>query len=326
MTTGQDYAEDRLAMLTALVNGDVPLAHRVALGLLGDGVPFDDIAVDVLGPVQSELGRRWAAGDLGIAHEHAASSAVEDLLIRLGAVAESPRGPGIVVASSEHDAHSLGARLVASALALEGYRVMFLGASVPPHDLTEFLEMQDPLALALSCSIPTALAAAARSVAAAHELGIPVVGGGSALKTDARATVLGFDGRASSPRQAVEILRRWEHAVPDPLGRAPSVRPGWESLMTFGPELAAAAMQAHPVGAIPGMALHAELFRVLQVLESALTVADPTIAAQHVEWLRSTGPAHGFALVDIDAVLSALATVLATPLPDGAELLRDALG
>ena len=63
--------DERFAMLAALVNGDVPLAYRLAVELLAQGVPFDDIAVDVLAPVQAELGRRWAAGDLGIADEHA---------------------------------------------------------------------------------------------------------------------------------------------------------------------------------------------------------------------------------------------------------------
>ena len=66
------------------------------------------------------MGRRWAAGDLGIADEHAASAAVDDLLVRLGATAESPSGPAVVVASAEHDAHALGGRVVASALALDG--------------------------------------------------------------------------------------------------------------------------------------------------------------------------------------------------------------
>ena len=131
--------DERLAMLAALVNGDVPLAYRIAVELLAHGVPFDDIVIDVLSPVQAELGRRWAAGDLGVADEHAASAAVDDLLVRLGATAESPSGPAVVVASAEHDAHALGGRVVASALALEGYRVMFLGASLPAADLADFL-------------------------------------------------------------------------------------------------------------------------------------------------------------------------------------------
>lgn len=202
--------DERFAMLAALVNGDVPLAYRLAIELLAQGMPFDDIAVDVFAPVQAELGRRWAAGDLGIADEHAASAAVDDLLVRLGATAESPRGPAVVVASAEHDAHALGGRVVASALALEGFRVMFLGASVPAADLGDFLDLQQPLALALSCSMPTALVAAARSVAAAHDLGIPVVGGGRVLATHDRATRLGLDALARLPGDAVRILRAWE--------------------------------------------------------------------------------------------------------------------
>ena len=66
--------DERLAMLAALVNGDVPLAYRIAVELLAHGVPFDDIVIDVLTPVQAELGRRWATGDLGVADEHAASA------------------------------------------------------------------------------------------------------------------------------------------------------------------------------------------------------------------------------------------------------------
>lgn len=325
-TAARDHVDERLAMLTALVNGDVALAHRIVLGLLGNGVPFDDIAVEILGPVQTELGRRWAAGDLGIAHEHAASAAVEDLLLRLGAVSESPRGPGVVVASAEHDAHALGGRVVASALLLEGYRVMFLGPSVPARDLAEFLDMQQPLALALSCSIPTALAGAARSVAAAHQLGIPVLGGGSALPTDARAATLGFDARASMPRDAVDILRGWEHSIPDPLGTPPAPLSEWTSLAALAPGLVAAAVHAHPIAPIPGMVLAEELHRVLQGVESALTVGEPAIIDDHVDWLRESGPAHGFERPDIDAALGALALAMDTPLPDGAAVLRTALG
>lgn len=326
MTTSHDHGDERLAMLTALVSGDVALAHRITLGLLGSGVPFDDIAVEILGPVQVELGRRWAVGDLGIAHEHAASAAVEELLLRLGTVAESPHGPGIVVASAEHDSHALGARVVASALTLEGYRVMFLGASVPAGDLAEFLEMQDPLALVLSCSIPTALAGVARSVAAAHEVGVPVLGGGSALTTETRARALGCDGWATMPRDAITILKRWEVSAPDPFRTAPEPPNDWTSISTLGPLIVAEAVQAHPVGPVPGMAFTEELLRVLQAIESALTVHEPSIIDGQIDWLRATGPAHGFMRADIDAALHALADAMEPSLHDGATALRRALG
>ena len=207
----------RLGMLAALVGGDTSLAFRITTDLLSEGVPFDAIVIDVLGPVQAELGRKWAAGDLGIADEHAASAGIDELLVRLGATVEAPSGPTVVVASAEHDAHALGGRIVASALSLEGFRVLFLGASVPAADLADFLELHQPLALALSCSIPTALVGVAGSVAAAHESGVPVVAGGRALAGGERAVRLGVDAFARVPHDAVEILQAWELSPPDHL-------------------------------------------------------------------------------------------------------------
>ena len=139
---GTALSDERLAMLAALVNGDVSLAYRLATELLAHGVGFDEIVGDVFGPVQAELGARWAAGDIVVADEHAASAAVEDLIIRLGATVEAPTGPAVVVAAAERDTHALGARVVASALSLDGFRVLFLGASVPAEDLGDYLEVQ----------------------------------------------------------------------------------------------------------------------------------------------------------------------------------------
>jgi methanogenic corrinoid protein MtbC1 len=324
-----DRAKDseRLAMLAALVDGDVPLAYRIAVELLAHGVPFDDIVIDVLSPVQAELGRRWAAGDLGIADEHAASAAVDDLLVRLGATAESPSGPAVVVASAQHDAHALGGRVVASALALEGYRVMFLGASLPATDLADFLELQRPFALALSCSISTALVGAARAIAASHELDIPVVGGGRALPTHERATRLGFDALAHVPGDAVKILRAWELSPPGSLNPAPGPIPERVAFATRSHALVAAAMAAMAATTVGDAtpALAEEMQRVLQVVESALLVEEPALIEEHVAWLRETGPAHGFSRASVDEVLAALAGAMNGDLQRAGAVLREAL-
>jgi methanogenic corrinoid protein MtbC1 len=318
-------AAERVAMLAALVDGDVPLAYRLALELLGYGVPFDDIVVDVLAPVQAELGRRWAVGDLGVADEHAASAAVEDLLVRLGATAERPDGPAVVIVSPEHDAHALGGRVVASALALEGFRVLYLGASVPATHLGDFLEMQEPFALALSCSVPTALVGAARSVGVAHELGIPVVAGGRALPSAERASRLGIDALAEAPADAVRILLSWELSPHDRLAVAPGPVAEHAALVRLGHALIAGAIDA-TTDADSTTAGHVEeLRRVLQVLESSLLLQEPGLEAEHVQWLRATGPVHGFATADIDAALGALADAMDGDLQRAGAALRTAL-
>jgi methanogenic corrinoid protein MtbC1 len=320
-TTG----EERLAMLAALVNGDVPLAYRLATELLAHGVPFDDIVVDILGPVQIEVGRRWAEGDLGVAYEHAASAAVEELLVRLGATAEAAFGPTVVVACAPGDAHALGSRVVASSLALDGFRVLFLGASVPSGDLADFLELHQPLALALSCSVATALAGAARSVAAAHEAGIPVVGGGRALADGARATRLGVDAFAASPSEARAVLREWDLAPPDEFAAVPEPIPEHASLADRTHALVANALDAASNGDGPAFALADELRRALDVVEGSLLVDDPDLLRSHVRWLQDTGPAHGFARPLVDAALHALADGMSGDLARAGNALRVAL-
>ena len=52
------FADERLALLAALVNGDAALAFRVAQDCLSDGVSFDRIVDDVLQPVQERSEER----------------------------------------------------------------------------------------------------------------------------------------------------------------------------------------------------------------------------------------------------------------------------
>lgn len=317
--------DERLAMLAAVVNGDVTLAYRLATQLLGQGVPFDDIVVDVFSPVQAELGSRWAAGDLGVADEHAASAAVYELIVRLGAIAEEPTGPTVVVACPERDAHALGARVVASALALEGFRVLFLGASVPADDLEDYLELHRPLALALSCSIPSALVGAARSVVAAHRVGVPVVGGGRAFTTERRALRLGIDAVGRAPSDAVNRVRAWEDSPPDCLADDPAPVPEQRVLADRSQRLIATALDAATNDGTGGDGLSDELARVLQVVEGVLLLDEPGLIDEHIEWLRDTGPAHGLRQASLDDALSALAAAMDGDLQRGGHVLRAAL-
>ena len=321
----RSYADERLAMLAALVNGDVTLAYRLATQLLADGVPFDDIAIAVLRPVQAELGQRWAAGDIGIAFEHAASAAVHELLIRLGAIAQEPTGPTVVIASPEADAHALGARVVACALALEGFRVLFLGASVPAADLEDFLDFHRPLALVLSCSMTSALVNAAGSVTAAHRVGVPVVGGGSAVTTEQRASRLGIDALALVPSDAVERLRAWETLPPDPLATEPEPVAEQRGLADRSQRLIAIALDAVGNDEMRRHSLSEELARVLQVVEGALLLDEPGLLAEHIEWLRETGPAHGLPRASLDDALGALAAAIDGDLQRAGRLLSAAL-
>lgn len=319
------FADERLAMLAALVNGDTALAFRVAQDCLSDGVAFDRIIDHVLQPVQETLGHRWAEGELGIADEHAATAAIEELLVKLGATAEPPSGPTVVVVSAPGDTHSLGIRAVSGALALEGFRPLFLGTSVPAAELRDFLEFHQPFALALGCSIPAALAGAAAATRAAHGVGVPVLGGGRALGDGTRAAPLGMDAFARTPAEAVGQLRRWEASRPDRLAPTVEPIPEHDHLLERAPALLAAALDGFPL-ASSRVAIGDELTRLLAIVEAAILLDEPEMIDEHLSWLRDTGAAHGVDTGELDASLRTLAGAMDGDLQRAGEFLRCAIG
>lgn len=324
MTAREDVGleDERLAMLAALVDGDVILATRIASSLLDRGVPLDEVIGEVLRPVQADVGARWAQGDLGIAYEHAATGAIEELLVRLSATTGTASGPTVVVAGPELDPHALGARAVAAACTLDGFRVCYLGPSLPAPDLEEYLEIQMPMALVLSCAVPTALASAARSIEVAHRLDVPVVGGGRAFGPGGRGLRLGLDALAATTAEAVAVLRYWETDPPADLAPVPPPVPEATTLAERRPWLVTGALgAAGDVGTKAG-ALSAELGRVLDVIEGALLLDDPGVLAEHLEWLRATSAAHAVPGSVLAAALRGLATELEEAAPRAAALLR----
>jgi methanogenic corrinoid protein MtbC1 len=305
---------ERLALLSALVDGDAAFAFRLATKLLDDGVSFEQLVTEVLAPVQHEVGRRWAMDDLGIADEHAASAAVEELVIRLGATLDPPRGPKVVLACAEHDMHALGSRVVASLLRLDGFRALPLGASIPPRHLADYLEVQEPLALALSVSVPGALADAARSIAVAHDKGVPVVAGGQAFGgRETRARRLGADAFAATPGGALEVLRAWEVAPPKTLAPAPAPIREHDALQSL----------RRGIPDVQPGALADEMRRLVAVVESALLVDDPTLVADQLVWLRETAPAYGIAESVVDEAVRTLHDAVPTDASRARALLRE---
>ena len=94
------------------------------------------LVFDVFGPLLGRIGNEWASGELCVASEHLGSTLVReslsDLLRRL------PRSSGgqlALVTTPEGELHELGALLSAVAIALEGYRVLYLGPNSPAVEI-----------------------------------------------------------------------------------------------------------------------------------------------------------------------------------------------
>ena len=310
----------RIALLAALVDGDLDTAYRVASGLLDEGVAFEALVAEVLGPVQQELGMRWADGDLTVADEHAATAATEDLVTLLSGGLTPATGPVVVVVCPEGDAHSLPARVVSAVLSLRGYRSVLLGASLPAADLGDYLERQAPLAVALSVSMAAALYRSVASIASAHALGVPVVVGGRALRDDELvARRLGVEAWASSADAAANLLDDWQANGPPPLAPAATIPDECRAIDAHRAALLAAAVR--PEDAETGRDLVDEVSRLLDVVQGALALDAPSLLADQLAALREARNVGGTSHAVLDRVLTRLTDAAAGPLPETAALL-----
>lgn len=197
---------------SAVVDGDEYAAAAAVFEAIDAGMTPEDALLEVIAPVQHRVGSEWAANRLTVAQEHAATAINDRVIAALAhhpASASTPEAGRVTVACIDGEWHALPARLLAEVLRLRGWQVDFLGAQVPTPHLIAHVHRTGPVAVALSCSIPTGLPTAHAAITACQAAGVPVIVGGAAFGPDGRrARLLGADAWGPDARAAAESLRR----------------------------------------------------------------------------------------------------------------------
>jgi diguanylate cyclase (GGDEF)-like protein len=271
-------------------------AIRIALDLLDNRVPREQIVVDLLGVAQREVGRRWHRNELTAADEHLATGVAAAALDALASETRpTERGGLTVVTCAEGDWHSLAAQMLGETLREHGVGVTVLGASTPAEVVAEFLARSGGDSLAISCSLPIFLPGAVRLVDAAHRQGIPVIVGGRAFGSDPnRAARCGADGWAMTAKEAVAILDGWR-ATPPPITREPTpldaaaVRLAAQADALGGAALDGLTARFPPMAGYDERQLahtREDLVFIVQFLAAAVLAADQTIFSEFLEWLQ----------------------------------------
>ena len=92
----------------------------------------------VVGPLLERVGELWEAGEMRPAQEHVVSTAVRQVLDWLLGRYEAPSSaPLAVVGTPSGELHEFGAMLAAVAAADAGWRVLYLGPSLPSEEIAE---------------------------------------------------------------------------------------------------------------------------------------------------------------------------------------------
>lgn len=109
----------------------------------------------MIGPLAVRIGELWQNGTITAAHEHFASAVIRNFLIRHSKpYAMSGTTPTIVVATPAGQIHELGAVMAAAAANDLGWRVIYLGTSLPALEIAGAVLRNQARALALSIVFP----------------------------------------------------------------------------------------------------------------------------------------------------------------------------
>jgi DNA-binding transcriptional MerR regulator/methylmalonyl-CoA mutase cobalamin-binding subunit len=109
----------------------------------------------LIGPLVRQIGELWRDGSITAAHEHFASAVIRNFLVRnYKPFAYSHEMPTLVVATPAGQLHELGAVMVAAAANDLGWRVIYLGTSLPAAEIAGAAAQNHARAVALSIVYP----------------------------------------------------------------------------------------------------------------------------------------------------------------------------
>ena len=133
---------DQAALESALQQGSV------ALGALG-------VVKNIIAPVTQSVGELWIEGTITAAHEHFATNIIRGFLWNAG----KPYGniqdaPTIIVGTPAGQLHELGALMAAAIASNLGWRVTYMGASLPAAEIAGAAIQSKAKAVALSLVFP----------------------------------------------------------------------------------------------------------------------------------------------------------------------------
>lgn len=151
MTQALPYVEAALAAVERL--------HAAALEtmLARAAVIFSPQTVvnEVIVPLLYDLGDLWHKGVLRVTHEHLASAVIRTTLGHLSrGFAPSATAPRLVVTTPAGQLHEIGALIIATVAASDGWQAVYLGPSLPAEEIAAAAHPTEPKAVALSIVYP----------------------------------------------------------------------------------------------------------------------------------------------------------------------------
>ncbi|HUM14050.1 MAG TPA: B12-binding domain-containing protein [Candidatus Nitrosotalea sp.] len=184
---------DTLADL--LVRGDQRVARALVINPFLAGMPLDEILDGLVAPAMTQIGARWARGEVDVYQEHAATLRAWSILMELRGLLPTPSddAPLALGGAPEGDPYLLPTLMAELMLTEMGWRTLNLGPNTPIASLGEAITRHSPRLVWISVTSvsphPSFFAVYPRVVEAAESRGIKFAAGGQGLHPDMRNAV-----------------------------------------------------------------------------------------------------------------------------------------
>lgn len=125
------------------------------LGQAAVGLGAQGMLQRFIAPLAHHLGELWRTGEITAAHEHFATAAIRVFLGKgTRPFSAAQNAPGLIVATPNGQLHELGAVMAAAAATNMGWKVTYLGTSLPPAEIAGAAVQNEAKAVALSLVYP----------------------------------------------------------------------------------------------------------------------------------------------------------------------------
>jgi methanogenic corrinoid protein MtbC1 len=306
--------EARVDYVQAAIVGDRPAVARIVGELMAAGYEPRQLVHELFVPVQRTVGAMWADHRCTVGQEHTITGITESVMAAALVGYEPPADKGhIVMVCAEGEWHTLPARMAGELFVQQGWRVTFLGGALPADHLRTYLADLDADAVGVSCTLPSNLPGAARSIATARAAGHTVIAGGGGFGvTPLRAHRLGADGWIGTMEAEFDLTSALFDEVLPPVVEGP-----WRTLDESRPHVVEKALgwlaDRQPSLVAPsaeGLAhMRADLDHAVQFTVASMVCNDPSVLSEYAAWLhqvlRSYGLPIGIARANFDALAHA---------------------
>ncbi|MDD2332561.1 MAG: cobalamin-dependent protein [Candidatus Cloacimonetes bacterium] len=204
--------------LNHILAGERHKASEMILNLVRQQESIKSIYLNILQPVQHEIGRLWQTNQISVAQEHYSTAITQLVISQLYPYIFTNvfKGKSLLASCVSGELHEIGLRMLSDIFELEGWDTWYLGANMPHGDIVKTIQKKKPDIIALSTTMTYHLSLMEDLIALIRSSGIqtPIMVGGYPFNLDPELwQKVGANATASDADTALRVAFKLVEAV-----------------------------------------------------------------------------------------------------------------